>query len=160
MCEEIGSLSGDTNLYGYVANDPVNWIDPLGLDRLRYDGRNLTHYDDSGNVLGTYPATSGRDGSTNPRTPNTGPIPAGNYSLNPSEISEGGFLRNLLGDWGAYRAPLHPQSGTNTFGRSGFFIHGGKKPGSAGCIDVGGGDKSLFPGLINHNGPIPVEVSY
>ncbi len=22
---------GDTNLYGYVLNDPVNWIDPLGL---------------------------------------------------------------------------------------------------------------------------------
>jgi RHS repeat-associated protein len=23
---------GDTNLYGYVLNDPVNWIDPLGLN--------------------------------------------------------------------------------------------------------------------------------
>lgn len=29
----IGFAAGDTNLYGYVANDPVNWIDPTGLAR-------------------------------------------------------------------------------------------------------------------------------
>jgi hypothetical protein len=35
--------------------------------------------------------------------------------------------------------PLTPNPGTNTRGRSGFFMHGGKLPGSAGCIDFGGG---------------------
>lgn len=29
--DPIGFRGGDTNLYGYVANDPVNWIDPSGL---------------------------------------------------------------------------------------------------------------------------------
>jgi len=24
---------GDTNFYGYVLNDPVNWVDPTGLRR-------------------------------------------------------------------------------------------------------------------------------
>jgi RHS repeat-associated protein len=28
---------GDTNLYGYVLNDPVNFIDPSGLSRLFFD---------------------------------------------------------------------------------------------------------------------------
>lgn len=29
--DPIRFRGGDTNLYGYVLNDPVNWIDPLGL---------------------------------------------------------------------------------------------------------------------------------
>ena len=29
--DPIGFAGGDTNLYGYVANDPVNWTDPSGL---------------------------------------------------------------------------------------------------------------------------------
>ncbi len=33
MHEEFGSQSGDTNLYGYVLQDPVNWIDDDGLQR-------------------------------------------------------------------------------------------------------------------------------
>jgi RHS repeat-associated protein len=29
--DPIRFKGGDTNLYGYVANDPVNWVDPTGL---------------------------------------------------------------------------------------------------------------------------------
>ena len=30
--DPIGFAGGDVNLYGYVLNDPVNFIDPIGLD--------------------------------------------------------------------------------------------------------------------------------
>ena len=32
--DPIFFAGGDTDLYGYVLNDPVNWVDPLGLDGL------------------------------------------------------------------------------------------------------------------------------
>jgi hypothetical protein len=38
--------------------------------------------------------------------------------------------------WGDSRVWLTPGAQTNTFGRSGFSIHGGWYPGSAGCIDL------------------------
>jgi RHS repeat-associated protein len=31
--DPIRFAGGDTNLYGYVLNDPINWIDPVGLSR-------------------------------------------------------------------------------------------------------------------------------
>lgn len=71
-----------------------------------------------------------------------GPIPTGEYIIYPNELTDEGFwgdIKNLKnGDWGDWFVPLHPLPGTNTFGRSGFYIHGGMREGSAGCIDIGG----------------------
>ena len=44
---------------------------------------------------------------------------------------------NYLQDWRSHRIPLTSSQGTETFGRNGFYIHGGSRPGSAGCIDIG-----------------------
>lgn len=38
--------------------------------------------------------------------------------------------------WGNYRLPITKKSGTETFGRGGFYLHGGGTAGSIGCIDL------------------------
>lgn len=38
--------------------------------------------------------------------------------------------------WGNFRAAIYSKPGTNTFGRGGFYVHGGTFPGSHGCIDL------------------------
>ena len=75
------------------------------------------------------------------------------------------LLRRHGGDWGDWRVPLHPSAGTNAFGRGGFFLHGGMFPGSAGCIDAGGGlfgdeitDRIMRDILNDPDGRIPVIV--
>src|SRR4051794_38546880 len=74
---------------------------------LGFDGQTVTLHDRDGNLLGSYPATSGRDGVTDPRARDEGPIPEGEYLLDPSEIDEvTGFarwLRRRRGDWGSFR---------------------------------------------------------
>jgi RHS repeat-associated protein len=37
--DPIGLLGGDVNFYVYVWSDPVNWIDPLGLDPILPGGQ-------------------------------------------------------------------------------------------------------------------------
>jgi hypothetical protein len=61
---------------------------------------------------------------------------------------------------GHYRVSLHPAEGTDTFGRGGFFLHGGKNWGSAGCFDVCYLESQLFPLLQRHQGAITVIVDY
>ncbi|MES9991690.1 MAG: tlde1 domain-containing protein [Candidatus Thiodiazotropha sp.] len=100
---------------------------------------------------------------------NTGPIPPGDYTANTQELTNPGIIgdigRNTLGDWGDWRIPIVPLPGTNTYGRGGFFLHGGMFPGSAGCVDFGGGifgnnatnqlQNSL---LLDPDGIIPITV--
>lgn len=118
----------------------------------------LEHYDGDGNLIGSYPYTTGLHGVTDPSVHDKGPLPPGTYTLDPVEASKGGLLRSITGDWGTYRAPLTPCDGTNTYGRSGFYLHGGTKPGSLGCMDIGNQDTVLFPKLIEYDRPIRLTV--
>jgi hypothetical protein len=125
---------------------------------LRFDGSNVTLYNDEGTIEKMVPSTSGRPGVRDSTLLGKGPIPQGRYFLDPEEITPGGFLRNSCRDWGRYRVPLHPLPETETWPRSGFFLHGGRRPGSAGCIDVGEADADLFPRLRKRRRPIPLWV--
>ncbi|MES1207278.1 MAG: DUF2778 domain-containing protein [Pseudomonadota bacterium] len=78
----------------------------------------------------------------NQKVANSGPIPVGDYWIQPIQLHS-----MLLGSdgWGNYRITIHPYPGTVTHARGGFFIHGGKQFGSAGCIDLAHGIDSLAP---------------
>lgn len=153
-------------------------MDPLGLTRITYDvasGRLTIDPEKSGANPYSVNATSGKDQCQNKppceSKPYEGPIPRGEYFSDTSEISNpgpiGDIARLLRGgrDWGDWRVPIHPLPGTNTFGRKGFFLHGGMFSGSAGCIDAGGGlfgdeitDQILRDLLSDPDGSIPITV--
>lgn len=113
---------------------------------LRFDGKTL-------HAIGTktllvFPAVSERpnargqfDYSTErQRIPSQGPIPAGEYWVQPSQLWENNWLKSAFRSpraaWGNFRLTIHPYPHTQTHGRGGFFIHGGAVAGSAGCIDL------------------------
>lgn len=72
-----------------------------------------------------------------------GPIPEGEYWIQPDEMWENNVVKSALGitprtAWGNFRITIHPYPATKTHKRGGFFIHGGQVAGSAGCIDLTG----------------------
>jgi hypothetical protein len=160
--DPIGLAGGSYSTYSYVRDNPISLIDLLGLASIIASHGTLTLYNDNGQVVGVYPYTSGLNGNTDYTIPGIGPTPPGGYYILPSEISPAGLLRTWLDprDWGDYRVPLHPNPGTDVYGRDGLFLHGGRKrPGSEGCIKVGGpAQDELFNYLMWEDGPVPVSV--
>lgn len=61
---------------------------------------------------------------------------------------------------GEYRIFLKPESGTNTYGRDGFFIHGGEFFGSNGCIDLAGNMATFAERFEEYEKDMRLEVKY
>lgn len=110
---------------------------------LHFDGRTLRAQ--GSRVLIHIPAVSGHPkngkfdySSEYQKIPDHGPIPEGEYWIQPSELQENAWyrLKSPRAGWGDYWITIHPYPSTQTHGRGGFFIHGGNIPGSAGCIDL------------------------
>ncbi|MBA5864885.1 MAG: DUF2778 domain-containing protein [Nitrospira sp. CR1.1] len=178
--DPIGLLGGDLNLYRYSQNAPMDFIDPSGLTKLTYDVKNKRLHVDpeqQGKTPYDMSATSGSGSCmNNPRCSQRqgeGPIPPGDYTIDTNDLSNpdlfGDLKRHFRGpgfrDWGDWRVPIMPDKGTTISPRGGFFLHGGSRPGSAGCIDIGGGimgngltDKLLFDLLSDPNHSVPLTV--
>jgi hypothetical protein len=126
----------------------------------------LTAYDQNGNLIGTYAASSGMPGETDPSIPWKGPLPPGSYTIYPSETSQANSFENPRSfgrpeAWGQYRVPLHPDDGTYIPPErkpNSFFLHGGFLGHSGGCINIGDNEQFLFPLLMRQKGAIRLEV--
>ena len=61
---------------------------------------------------------------------------------------------------GNHRIWLYSLEGTNTFGRDGFSLHGGKFLGSAGCVDLGYGIDSFIDQYKKNGRDLTLKVQY
>jgi hypothetical protein len=117
---------------------------------LEFDGQQLRAVE-NGKIMRSWPGVSGNPGYQLPEHQaimNTGPIPEGEWILRQDKhqkMSLLGRFRSLFDSgawrggeraWGTERVWVDPAPETNTWGRSGFSVHGGLYPGSAGCIDL------------------------
>ena len=112
---------------------------------LKFDGRKLyLNIHDYSNRVIEYTAVSGKPvkggfdySIQRQKQAFHGPIPSGEYWITLSELWKNAWYRPGSDNaWGDYRVAIHPYPTTKTYGRGGFFIHGGAIPGSAGCIDL------------------------
>ncbi len=109
--------------------------------KLLFDGQQLSV---KGGNSKSFPAVSGKPENgkfdfsvKRQKMEKIGPIPEGTYWLDSSELkSLWYYIGKAVESWGSHRITIHPFHSTHTFGRGGFFIHGGTIPGSAGCIDL------------------------
>jgi RHS repeat-associated protein len=147
---------------------------------MRFNGQTLSLTDSRSGHETEYQwrAWSGRKGYWDPKYQNLadkGPIPAGRYLARQSQlqrysdISVGQKFKAWWGRgtwpggtdaWGNSRVFLEPLPGTYTYGRSGFSIHGGIEPGSAGCIDLTFGMDSFAATFQQQGRDLVLEVSY
>lgn len=192
----------DNTASSVVDQSMTSWTN-IGTAHAAFNGTSLTlnYQTNTGGNLApasfTTPAVSGRPGvnGTFDYSPDrqamadTGPIPEGSYSLDPSKIRELTFKDELIGKgaawtqllgiktgafpggstaWGMGRMPIEPNSvqvcdpSTSLMvTRDKFTVHGGTSAGSAGCIDLMRGESRFFSMLqLASTSPIKLTVDY
>ena len=132
--DPIGFKAGYTDLYSYCLNNPINFIDPLGLNSWRYDLSDeiLYYLDDDGNALDSWIAVSGPWGA--------GALPAGSYTLPGGPCALPESQRPYCDPSGnCWWQAIEPDFETD---RDGFGIHpDGNVEGTEGCVGAIAADR-------------------
>lgn len=141
---------GDTNLYGYVLNDPINHFDPTGLACFySQSSGTMICSDTDGNMTYVGSGYSGSGAGTNNSSmesaANIGPVPQGSYTTSAPYSSD---------NTGPNTISLNPDSATSTsisiMGRDpdSFRIHGNNSTNDAshGCIVLPPNRTNIPPG--------------
>jgi predicted nucleotidyltransferase len=133
---------------GRLEDNIANHVFPCGPDdSLFFNGKELRLLGGNGHSKDKWSAVSGAPGSQpkDQSRADYGPIPVGDYtarfdqtiSLDQSQtLWDAAKWLIKYPQWGWIATPLEPHPETQTFGRSGFYLHGGLFPGSKGCIDL------------------------
>lgn len=173
------SRAGSRGLLGLAsdtsAGDVMPGFNPSAT--LEFNGHEL-RWIENGNIVRRWPAVSGRSGfqsSGHQYLKDIGPLPEGRYIVGQSRIDNladappQDLLFGLIGrghwpglrrSWGTHRIWLEPAPETDTHGRSGFSIHGGRDPGSAGCIDLTGHMDDFLRTFRDHGRDLNLRVIY
>jgi len=121
---------------------------------LFFNGQTLSVMQGDNSVYSTVANSGKGEHMNNPnsqKVENLGPIPEGNYffyNYNWQHQSKLRQVYNIIagnGDWGDYNVSLNYISWKEPRPlRWGFYLHGGFWPGSAGCVDAGGGISNIY----------------
>jgi len=135
---------GNVDLYGYVLNNPVNWVDPWGLFMIEVNdtgGRNGQTYGGNITLTGENGSTVTVPGSSwpNPNNPNPG-IAEGSYNATFSQTGHHGTEPGVRLENGGNIPTIGPNPAQNNEQfANGINIHCGDTAtnrGSAGCITI------------------------
>ena len=195
---QTGELKWINSQKTTITDNDGSWNN-VGTELLTFNGNELTYYtqkkSNNGNLIlqkHSFPAVSGRSDEngafdysrTSQAIPNIGPIPEGDYSINPQKIQSfdnislldkiisttglGGSFKGGKIAWGNDRVWIEPSKvevrnpkNGNTIIRTNFSIHGGVTPGSAGCIDLHKNADNFFNVLkTSESNKIKLRVNY
>jgi hypothetical protein len=177
-----------TGAFSYLYNELMHqtsayqrgYSDRPGDYRMYFDGRRLELYGPDGSLVDVFNGVSGAEGHQTgafQALANLGPLTEGTWTL--GQLQHSSNLDAFVGlagkfvppgkwgswpggtpAWGEHRVWLEPASGTNTFGRWGFSIHGGWFPGSAGCIDLGSDMRRFVDSVVRIKADATLFVKY
>lgn len=176
--QDVNAVNNIQNKYGLQNYTPYE-PDYSKPSHLVFDGK-YVNWQQNGRNVKSWEAMSGSpylQSAKHTNIRNAGPIPEGEYTLplgkgedynNAERMSvwnEYNPLREQRwyekpSSWGYSRIPIQPKTATNTFGRDKMYVHGGKRLGSGGCIDLTSGNDSFYKDYQNYSGTLPLTVKY